>query len=288
MALSRREMLTFGALTGGAMLIPLERSVLAAGQSRIAESALPAPFSVPFALPPVATRAKYDGTTDYYALTMREQATEIIPGYQTRIWGYNGSFPGPTFEVQAGSESGCATTATGYRPSHPTLGYTPYTSVHLHGSASLPQFDGYASDITYPGSCKDYHYPNCPGGADPLVPRPRRAPHRVERLHGLVRACTGCTMRWSSRCRSRRGYYDVPLDRQRRHVRHRRPAALRRRRQTACTGDVILVNGRPWPVMKVERRKYRFRILNASVVAVLPLSARQRASRWPSSAPTAA
>jgi FtsP/CotA-like multicopper oxidase with cupredoxin domain len=30
-------------------------------------------------------------------------------------------------------------------------------------------------------------------------------------------------------------------------------------------GDVILVNGRPWPVMKVERRKYRFRMLNASV-----------------------
>ena len=30
-------------------------------------------------------------------------------------------------------------------------------------------------------------------------------------------------------------------------------------------GDVILVNGRPWPVMRVERRKYRFRILNASI-----------------------
>jgi FtsP/CotA-like multicopper oxidase with cupredoxin domain len=30
-------------------------------------------------------------------------------------------------------------------------------------------------------------------------------------------------------------------------------------------GDVILVNGRPWPVMKVERRKYRFRFLNASI-----------------------
>jgi FtsP/CotA-like multicopper oxidase with cupredoxin domain len=28
---------------------------------------------------------------------------------------------------------------------------------------------------------------------------------------------------------------------------------------------VILVNGTPWPVMKVERRKYRFRILNASI-----------------------
>ena len=30
-------------------------------------------------------------------------------------------------------------------------------------------------------------------------------------------------------------------------------------------GDVILVNGRPWPVMKVQRRKYRFRMLNASI-----------------------
>ena len=30
-------------------------------------------------------------------------------------------------------------------------------------------------------------------------------------------------------------------------------------------GDVILVNGVPWPAMKVKRRKYRFRILNASV-----------------------
>jgi FtsP/CotA-like multicopper oxidase with cupredoxin domain len=30
-------------------------------------------------------------------------------------------------------------------------------------------------------------------------------------------------------------------------------------------GDVILVNGRAWPAMTVKRRKYRFRILNASV-----------------------
>ena len=35
--------------------------------------------------------------------------------------------------------------------------------------------------------------------------------------------------------------------------------------QSGVFGDVILVNGRPWPVMQVERRKYRFRILNASV-----------------------
>ena len=30
-------------------------------------------------------------------------------------------------------------------------------------------------------------------------------------------------------------------------------------------GDVILVNGRPWPVMKVQKRIYRFRVLNACI-----------------------
>jgi spore coat protein A, manganese oxidase len=30
-------------------------------------------------------------------------------------------------------------------------------------------------------------------------------------------------------------------------------------------GDIVLVNGRPWPVMKVQRRVYRFRVLNASI-----------------------
>ena len=30
-------------------------------------------------------------------------------------------------------------------------------------------------------------------------------------------------------------------------------------------GNVILVNGRPWPVMRVARRKYRFRIVTAAL-----------------------
>jgi len=35
--------------------------------------------------------------------------------------------------------------------------------------------------------------------------------------------------------------------------------------QSGLYGDVILVNNKPWPVMRVERRKYRFRVLNASI-----------------------
>ena len=42
--------------------------------------------------------------------------------------------------------------------------------------------------------------------------------------------------------------------------------------ESGIYGDVILVNGVPWPVMKVEPRKYRFRILNASVSRSYDLS----------------
>ena len=37
-------------------------------------------------------------------------------------------------------------------------------------------------------------------------------------------------------------------------------------------GDVILVNGVPWPLMRVQRRKYRFRLLNASISRAYNLS----------------
>ena len=36
-------------------------------------------------------------------------------------------------------------------------------------------------------------------------------------------------------------------------------------------GDVILVNGKPWPIMKVKRKIYRFRVLNASIARSLRL-----------------
>ena len=179
MALSRREMLTFGALTGGAMLIPLERSVLAAPEPDRGER--PAgPFSVPFALPPVANPVKYDDTTDYYAMTMREQATQIIPGYQTRIWGYNGMFPGPTIRGAEGPQGRRPTDQPA--PGHaPDSGLRAYTSAHLHGSASLPQYDGYASDVTCPASTRTTctRTPRAPGPSGTTTTAsttPRRTP----------------------------------------------------------------------------------------------------------------
>jgi spore coat protein A, manganese oxidase len=263
MAISRREMLTFGALSGGAMLIPLERSVQAAAQSRMAESALPAPFTVPFSLPPKAVPVKSVGTTDYYSLVMRQQATEILPGYQTNIWGYNGTFPGPTFDVQQGRET-VVRQANRLPQSHPVLGYTPFTSVHLHGSASLPQYDGYASDVTYPGSAKDYHYPNFQDartlwyhdhGVHHTASNVAMGLAGMYRMHDALEASLPIPQ----------GYYDIPLIVSDNMFDNTGQLLFDDDDHSGFFGDVILVNGRPWPVMKVERRKYRFRILNASV-----------------------
>ena len=50
----------------------------------------------------------------------------------------------------------------------------------------------------------------------------------------------------------------------------------------------MLVNGVPWPNLKVKKRKYRFRILNASLSRGLAAAAEQQRPDDASSPPTAA
>jgi uncharacterized membrane protein YczE len=75
------------------------------------------------------------------------------------------------------------------------------TSTHLHGSASLPQYDGYASDVTPPGFYQTYEYPSmlesmadrprvrvCPGGGIALFAPGRRRETEGERRTPRARA----------------------------------------------------------------------------------------------------
>jgi FtsP/CotA-like multicopper oxidase with cupredoxin domain len=61
------------------------------------------------------------------------------------------------------------------------------------------------------------------------------------------------------------GRYDVPLIVQDQLFQSNGELLWDDHSESGFYGDVVLVNGRPWPAMPVERRKYRFRILNASV-----------------------
>jgi len=269
MTLSRRDLLKLSALGGAAVALPLERAVGAplAFANRIAQSALPAPFTIPFTVPPpifpVTPPVGSDGMTDYYKVYMKPTTVELIPGLQTPVFAYNGSVPGPTFRIAQGRQS--VVRMVNNLPSvHPTLNYTPWTSVHLHGSASLPQYDGYASDIANPGQYKDYRYPNSQH-ARTMWYHDHGLHHTAENVYmGLV----GMYQLTDAREQSLpipRGEYDVPLIVSDAMFNADGSLLFNNTDFKGVYGDVITVNGRPWPVMKVKRRKYRFRILNGSV-----------------------
>jgi spore coat protein A, manganese oxidase len=158
---TRRDALKVGLFGSAALAIPLERAARADSvlDNRMPAAKLPAPFTLPFRRPNVAMPVSTSGDEDTYRLSMRPVVLEVLPGFQTTFWGYGGEVPGPTFKIQQGRRTKVRF-VNDLPLKHPTLKFTPWTSVHLHGSPSLPQFDGYANDLTFPGQYKDYHYPN--------------------------------------------------------------------------------------------------------------------------------
>ena len=265
MDLTRRDMAKLSLLGTAAVALPLERALggPATLANRIATSALPVPFTVPFARPPAIVPVRYDATTDYYRVSMEPAMKEIIPGLQTMVWGYNGSVPGPTFRVTKGRRA--VVRQVNNLPSrHPVLDYTPWTSVHLHGSASLPQYDGYASDISNPGQWKDYVYPNVQH-ARTLWYHDHGVHHTAQNVFMGLAGMYIMTDAVEQALPLPHGDYDVPLIVSDMMFNADGSLLFTLDEDSGFYGDVIAVNGRPWPLMKVQRRKYRFRILNASV-----------------------
>jgi spore coat protein A, manganese oxidase len=195
---------------------------------------------------------------------MKANEVQILPGEfgKTKVLGYNGVVPGPTIKVWRGRK-----TVIRYANNLPRVApfnYRPWTSVHLHGSASPPQYDGYASDITHPGEYKDYRYPNSQP-ARTLWYHDHGVHHTAENVYlGLV-GQYHILDELERRLPIPKGRYDVPLTIQDAIFATSGGLIFDDEGHSSIFGDVVLVNGRPWPVMKVERRKYRFRILNASV-----------------------
>ncbi len=262
MKLSRRDLLKAGVFAGAATALPLQRMVsgIDGFSRRMPTSKLPAPFTVPFARPKGATPVATTATTDYYRIDMRPAQLEILPGYKTVTYAYNGQVPGPTIRVAQGREA--VVRHTNMLPKvHDRLGYEPWTSVHLHGSASLPQYDGYASDITRPGESKDYRYPDFQSSRT-LWYHDHGVHHTAQNAYQGLLAMYIMTDPIEQALNLPSGEFDVPL--------MIGDAMFERDGQLLFTlddesgmwGDVFVVNGRPWPNMQVKRRKYRFRVLD--------------------------
>jgi spore coat protein A, manganese oxidase len=298
-SLNRRDVLKVSLAGTAVMALPFQAVLSAKSASELDENALPKPYAAAFRAPKVATPVASDdvpgndygtrpdngaaipggeyGGTDYYRIEQKPTTVELIKGVKTTMWGYDGEVPGPTIRsyIEDGKPRRVVMQQINRLPAvHPTLNYVPWTSTHLHGSPSKPQFDGYAGDLTQPGEWKNYEYPNnC---------TPRTLWYHD---HGVHHTAQNVYM----------GLYaqyhlvDEALEQRLGIPRYRRDLAAGAPQyefpliigdamfaengqlmfdddgESGLYGDVILVNGVPWPNMKVEPRKYRFRVLNGSL-----------------------
>lgn len=278
--ISRRKALKLGAIASGSFLLPVALHRLSyakdGGTSKVAISSQNAlsfkdgsspkvkPFTLRFRTPPVLKPVHSDETNkiDYYEIDIRKAQVEILPGLKTEIWGYNGIIPGPTIiqrkvwyeDLQKYRQSVVRfTNNTGDLP----------TSVHLHGMASLPQYDGYAEDLTPPGYYKDYYYPN--NRAATLWYHDHAIHATAHNVYMGLAATYLVVDEYEDSLNLPKGDYDVPLMIQDKQFAPDGSLIFDDNGQKGVMGDVILVNGVPWPRMEVANRKYRFRVLNGSV-----------------------
>ena len=282
MRLSRRD---FFGVAGGAGLVAATASLGllrlgptdSTGADLRSEVPLPQPFSRPLTMPPIARPSP---GTDDYRLTVRAADVEILPGLPTRIWGYDGQFPGPTILARSGRE---VSVRVRNELAVPTV-------THLHGGRTPAGHDGYPTDLILPVGT-DWAGQRLTGTAS-VGARNYRYPlqQRASTLwyHDHTMDFTGPNV-----YRGLAGFFLVgdeqddalPLPRGDRDLplmvcdrafaadgSFRYPAVspdqatpgVQAEYMGGVLGDVVLVNGAPWPWHEVDGARYRLRLLNAS------------------------
>jgi len=245
-------------------------------------------FATALPIPPVLEPTRSDEHGEYYELEARESAAAILPGKQTMIRGYNGIFPGPTIKAMRGR-------ATHVRFTNKLQ--TPVVT-HLHGGHTPSDSDGWPTDVILP--------PGHPVPATPMQMDHLRDFRRMARAsaskyehnytypsdqraatlwyHDHAMGATGQNVYMGlagfylvededeRSLPLPRGRYDIPLMLCVRQFNDDGSFQYKPHGHAGADGDVILVNGAPWPALQVERRKYRFRILNASNATTFTLA----------------
>ena len=225
------------------------------------------PFSRRLPIPKVLTDSNI-------TLVARPADVQILPGAPTRMWTFNGTFPGPTIR----RPSGRRTTLT-VRHELPVEAET--LTIHHHGSHSASRHDGLPERrLLKPRSSRTYEYEHIEDG------KPERAAMQWYHDHSHHHTSRNSWMglagffilddEFEERLHLPRGRYELPLFlTDRRFGKNNQldmslfgtPAASRE-----VSGDVFLVNGAAQPYAEVEPRRYRLRLHNGSGFRVYNLA----------------
>ncbi|PVI06720.1 Cupredoxin [Periconia macrospinosa] len=193
----------------------------------------------------------------YYEMEIRPFTQQVYPTLRpARLVGYNGISPGPTIIVPRGTESVVRFVNNADKEN----------SVHLHGSPSRAPFDGWADDLTFPGQYKDYYYPN--NQAARFLWYHDHAIHiTAENAYFGQAGAYLITDPAEDALGLPSGYgeFDIPLVLASKYYNQDGTLQTSVGEDQSLWGDIIHVNGQPWPFFNVQPRKYRLRFLNAAV-----------------------
>ncbi|MGH3782893.1 MAG: multicopper oxidase family protein, partial [Pseudonocardiaceae bacterium] len=253
-------------------------------------------FRDPLQIPPVLRPSPMQ------LLTIRMRTTQVrlhseLPA--TRVWAYNGSFPGPTIEVRRGERlrviwqneitGGYPVTAVevqngtpgpgrdGAAPLPDVAALPPWTVVHLHGARTGGANDGWPENAVLPGNAQPSEYPNDQQATALWYHDHAMAITSLNVMTGLagmylIREAA------EDHLRLPHGEHEVPLiicDRNldtdaggnlTGQLLHKVAILATDPEKVTLpfTGPFTLINGLIWPHFNVDARWYRFRVLNAS------------------------
>lgn len=267
--LSRRGLLGLALGTGAGIALGGCGAPSSTGELVRSGIRLPRAFETPLPslepLRPVST----SGGRDLFEVTQRHAEVEILPGVRTPVLGYNGTFPGPLVETHSGREAVVR---------HVNELDVP-VSVHLHGGHTPADSDGYPTDLVHPGDTREYVYP-MRQRASTLWYHDHRMDFTGEQVYRglfgmhLVRDAEEDALPLPGGHREvplvivdrafdedgRLAYPSAPMDHSSGH--HETNGWVDDAHVEGVLGDVMLVNGAPWPVREVDAARYRLRVLN--------------------------
>ena len=241
------------------------------------------PMPIPPIAHPIGTRPHPNDPSTrvpFYRIQMRESFTQLHRDLKpARQWGFDGVVPGPTFMTKSGEpylvEWANALPDKHFLPLDHNLHGAEKglpesrTVVHLHGAKVPPESDGYPENWYPPGRSATAFYPNAQDAAMLWYHDHAMGINRLNIFAGLAGAAiihdeVEAALNLPS------GKYEIPLviwDRMfdpNGQLYYPVSANADAPWIPEFFGDVMMVNGKAWPYLEVEPRKYRFRVLNAA------------------------
>jgi spore coat protein A len=247
--------------------------------SEVTCSAVLTPYLDPMPIPPVAQPIL--GTPGGFATynirvqRFRQQLHSQLP--PTVLWGYEGTYPGPTIEAGAG-ELAVVNWINDLRDDEGEfltrhelpVDLCPHGAsddakhvTHVHGAHTPPEFDGYPEDTFLPGEQDTYLYLNEQLPAtlwyhDHSLGQTRLNVYLGEAGFFIIRDEFENSLGLPS------GEFEVPMLFQDRSFNQDGSLQYPGVWEGMFHGDYNLVNGMVWPYFEVKRAKYRFRWLNGA------------------------